>query len=93
MLSTKEGVKTIKVNLEAKEGYVEFFPSKVSPEDIAEQVEDMGFEAYVKSINGKNIKKGKYCRILKDSLLATADFYFRSQTYCKRFDEQTDCVI
>ncbi|XP_018565984.1 copper-transporting ATPase 1 isoform X4 [Anoplophora glabripennis] len=57
MLSTKDGVKTIKVNLEKKEGHVQFFPNKVSPEEIAEQIEDMGFEAYVKSVNGKNLKK------------------------------------
>ncbi|KAJ8976595.1 hypothetical protein NQ317_005785, partial [Molorchus minor] len=55
MLSTKDGVKSIKVDLGAKEGYVEYFPGTVSPEEIAEQIEDMGFDAYVKSVNGRNI--------------------------------------
>lgn len=60
MLSTKEGVKSAKVSLALKQGDVEYFPSKVSPEEIAEQIEDMGFEAYVTSVNGKNLKKGEH---------------------------------
>ncbi|KAG5891802.1 hypothetical protein JTB14_006192 [Gonioctena quinquepunctata] len=57
MLSTSEGIKSIKVDLKKSEGCVEFLPDKVSPEQIAEQIEDMGFEAYVKSVNGKNTMK------------------------------------
>lgn len=55
MLSTKEGISKIKVHLKNQEGYVEFIPIKITPEQIAEQIEDMGFEAYVKIINGKNV--------------------------------------
>nr|CAI5868018.1 unnamed protein product [Callosobruchus analis] len=58
MISTKEGVKSIKVDLKKAEGYVEFLPNEVTPEQLAEQIEDMGFEAYVKSVNGKNIANG-----------------------------------
>nr|XP_023018681.1 copper-transporting ATPase 1 isoform X1 [Leptinotarsa decemlineata] len=57
MLSTRDGVKMIKVNLKENEGYVEYLKNKVSPEQIAEQIEDMGFEAYVKSVDGKIIAK------------------------------------
>lgn len=58
MLSTKEGIKSIKVDLKLNEGYVEFLPYKVTPEQIADQIEDMGFEAYVKLINGKAVHQG-----------------------------------
>lgn len=54
MISTKEGVTNIQVNLEEKEGFVKFYANKVTPEEIAEQIEDMGFDAYVKSVNGKS---------------------------------------
>ncbi|CAH1976988.1 unnamed protein product [Acanthoscelides obtectus] len=58
MISTKVGVKSIKVDLNKAEGYIEFLPNEVTPEELAEQIEDMGFEAYVKSVNGKNIANG-----------------------------------
>nr|CAH7725322.1 unnamed protein product [Callosobruchus chinensis] len=58
MISTKEGVKSIKVDLKKAEGFVEFHPNEVTPEQLAEQIEDMGFEAYVKSVNGKNMANG-----------------------------------
>lgn len=58
MISSKEGIKTIKVDLQNREGYVEFLPHKITPEEVAEQIEDMGFEAYVKLINGKKIHQG-----------------------------------
>lgn len=56
MISTANGVKKIKVDLDKKEGYVEFNPSKTTPDKIAEQIEDMGFEAYVKSNNNKETR-------------------------------------
>ncbi|XP_056645001.1 copper-transporting ATPase 1 isoform X1 [Diorhabda sublineata] len=49
MISTSEGIKKIKVDLDKQEGYVEFNMNKTDAEKIAEQIEDMGFEAYVKS--------------------------------------------
>lgn len=60
MLSTKDGVKEVKVSLENKEGVVRFLASKVSAKELAEQIEDMGFEAYVKSVDGKPVEKCKY---------------------------------
>lgn len=54
MLSTKAGIESIKVDLKEKQGYVMFHPNKVTPEEIAEQIEDMGFDAFVKSVNGKS---------------------------------------
>lgn len=64
MLSPKEGIRTIRVDLKNKEGYVEFLPYKITPEQIAEQIEDMGFEAYVKLINGKQVHRGSGGRYL-----------------------------
>lgn len=58
MISTKAGVESIVVSLEEKEGCVKYAANKVNPEEIAEQIEDMGFDAYVKTINGKLTKNG-----------------------------------
>ncbi|KAL3272236.1 hypothetical protein HHI36_022719 [Cryptolaemus montrouzieri] len=56
MISTREAVKSIKVDLQNKEASVEYL-NQVTAEQIAEMIEDMGFEAYVKSINGKQINE------------------------------------
>lgn len=58
MLSTSPGVVSIKVNLENREAYVRYLPDQLRPKEIASQIEDMGFEAYVKSVNGREVKKG-----------------------------------
>lgn len=58
MISTKEGVKGISVDLQKKEAYVEFVDD-VNAEQIADMIEDMGFEAYVKTVNGKEFNLGK----------------------------------
>lgn len=60
MLSTKDGVKRAKVDLKQNEALVEYIPSKLTPEDIAEQIEDMGFEAYPKTVNGRRLTPGNY---------------------------------
>ncbi|XP_048522016.1 copper-transporting ATPase 1 isoform X2 [Dendroctonus ponderosae] len=57
MLSTVPGLQHIKVDLEGKEAFVQYLPNRIQPNDIARQIEDMGFDAYVKSINGKDVKK------------------------------------
>uniref|UniRef100_A0A0B7B2G7 P-type Cu(+) transporter n=2 Tax=Arion vulgaris TaxID=1028688 RepID=A0A0B7B2G7_9EUPU len=46
-LSTKPGIVNIKVSLSDKEAVVTFNPKVVSPTSIAEQIDDMGFEASV----------------------------------------------
>ncbi|KAK5638149.1 hypothetical protein RI129_012444 [Pyrocoelia pectoralis] len=56
MLSVKEGIRDVKVSLNDKEGIVKFV-AKVSPDDIIEQIKDMGFDCYIKSINGKSLNK------------------------------------
>ncbi|CAH0548646.1 unnamed protein product [Brassicogethes aeneus] len=53
MISTVDGVKSIKVNLGEKQGRVEFLAQKVIAQNLADQIEDMGFDAYVTSVNGK----------------------------------------
>ncbi|XP_045469108.1 copper-transporting ATPase 1 isoform X3 [Harmonia axyridis] len=58
MISTKVGVKGISVDLNKKEAVVEF-TENVTADQIAEMIEDMGFEAYVKTVNGKEYKLDK----------------------------------
>lgn len=55
MLSVKSGVKSIKVNLSEKEGVIQFV-ANVSPSEIVEQIQDMGFDCFIKSINGVPVK-------------------------------------
>lgn len=57
MLSTLPGLQHVKVDLEGKDAFVQYLPNKIQPNDIAQQIEDMGFDAYVKSLNGKEVKK------------------------------------
>lgn len=60
MISVKEGVRNMKVDLKDKEGTAQYVENTVTADEIAEQISDMGFEAYVKSVNGKQVIKGKY---------------------------------
>ncbi|XP_073834697.1 copper-transporting ATPase 1 [Musca autumnalis] len=46
-IGTKEGIKTIKVSLEEKQAEVEYDSVKLTPDLIAEMIDDMGFEASV----------------------------------------------
>lgn len=60
MISTKAGVKSIKVDLKQKEGTVQYAENVVTAGEIAEQISDMGFDAEIKSVNGKQAKSGMY---------------------------------
>lgn len=55
MLSTKHGVTSAKVFLETKEGIFQYDSSIVRTDEIVSQIEDMGFDAYIKSIDGKAV--------------------------------------
>ncbi|KAF5291798.1 hypothetical protein FQA39_LY14286 [Lamprigera yunnana] len=55
MLSVKDGIKDVMVSLTEKKGVVKFV-NKIMPNEIVEQINDMGFDCYVKSINGNVIK-------------------------------------
>ncbi|XP_017781998.1 PREDICTED: copper-transporting ATPase 1 isoform X2 [Nicrophorus vespilloides] len=59
MISTNEGVKEIKVNLQGKQGIIKYVSSIITPEEISEQINDMGFDAYVKSVDGKIVEREK----------------------------------
>lgn len=45
------GVESIDVSLRDKESTIVFFPSEIDEKTLVTEVEDMGFDAYVKSIN------------------------------------------
>ena len=47
-ISDHVGVQTIKVSLEDKNGTIEYFPSQVTPEQLRDAIDDMGFEATLK---------------------------------------------
>lgn len=53
MISSEQGVESIKVSLADKEGVIRYNPSKITPEKITQQIYDMGFDAYLKEIDGK----------------------------------------
>lgn len=71
MLSGRTGIQDIKVDLQKKEGRVSFLRDKVSPEEIAEQIGDMGFDAYVKSVNGQAVKR-KGTRVMFQTLISAS---------------------
>lgn len=46
-MSKVKGIESIKVNLEEKQAYVRYNAMKLTPDDIAEKISDMGFDAYM----------------------------------------------
>ncbi|XP_012251963.2 copper-transporting ATPase 1 isoform X2 [Athalia rosae] len=52
-ISEKLGVKEIDVSLEAKEAKVSYSSGDVTADQIANYIEEMGFDAFVKEVNGK----------------------------------------
>ncbi|XP_066144632.1 copper-transporting ATPase 1 isoform X2 [Euwallacea fornicatus] len=56
MLSPLPGINHVKVDLEGREACIRYIPDKVTPNNIAQQIDDMGFGAYVKSVNGREVK-------------------------------------
>lgn len=65
-ISGKLGICSIKVDLEKKEGLVEYDGELVNPEQIAEFIDDMGFDAKVKSkVLDSNVPppSGTYCNL------------------------------
>ncbi|XP_063926939.1 copper-transporting ATPase 1 isoform X3 [Zophobas morio] len=53
MLSTQKGVTSVSVSLSDKEGVVRYDPALISPAQVVEQVDDMGFESHVKTVDGR----------------------------------------
>lgn len=60
MLSSQEGIKEAKVSLADKECRAIYLVENLTAEKVAEIIEDMGFEAAVKSVNGKPVNKGMF---------------------------------
>ncbi|XP_076662962.1 copper-transporting ATPase 1 isoform X2 [Andrena cerasifolii] len=53
VLSGKSGVSAVNVNLEDKEAKVSYNADDLTAEQIAARIEEMGFSAFVKEVNGK----------------------------------------
>lgn len=58
MISSQQGVDSIKVSLADKEGVVRYNPNKITPEQLTEQIYDMGFDAQLKTVNGSTVSNG-----------------------------------
>ncbi|XP_077995820.1 copper-transporting ATPase 1-like isoform X2 [Glandiceps talaboti] len=50
-LNRKVGVKEVDVSLERKEAIVEFYPEKMTPEELVDVIENMGYEAKINDLN------------------------------------------
>lgn len=59
MISEKSGVKEINVSLEAKEAKVSYSSGDVTADQIAMYIEEMGFDAFVKEVNGHNLVRSE----------------------------------
>ncbi|XP_046744215.1 copper-transporting ATPase 1 isoform X2 [Diprion similis] len=53
VISEKVGVKEIDVSLDAKEAKVSFSSGDITADQIATYIEEMGFDAFVKEVNGR----------------------------------------
>lgn len=53
VLSEKPGIKDVDVSLENKEGKVSYNSGDLTADQIAMYIDNMGFTAYVKEVNGK----------------------------------------
>ncbi|XP_065173186.1 copper-transporting ATPase 1 isoform X3 [Atheta coriaria] len=71
-ISTKPGVESIKVHLDEQRGDVDYHPSEITPLEIAEAINDMGFDAFLLTSDGnvkqnQNQKTKKKRRLSKDN--------------------------
>lgn len=53
VVSEKPGIQDVKVSLEAKEAKISYSDGDITADKIAEYIEDMGFSAFVKEVNGQ----------------------------------------
>ncbi|XP_033222074.1 copper-transporting ATPase 1 isoform X2 [Belonocnema kinseyi] len=56
MISEKPGVKEIHVSLEGKEANISYSSGDITPDQLADFIVDMGFDAFVKEVNGQTEK-------------------------------------
>ncbi|XP_005093403.1 copper-transporting ATPase 1 isoform X2 [Aplysia californica] len=63
-IATKPGIVSITVSLTDKEALVTFNPSLTDPEAIAEQIDDMGFDAAVAADNGGEPSVGSFVNLI-----------------------------
>ncbi|XP_044738073.1 copper-transporting ATPase 1 isoform X3 [Chrysoperla carnea] len=59
VVSEKPGITNVCVDLQKKEAVVNFVTNKTSAIEIADVINDMGFDAFVKSVNGVSAKKDR----------------------------------
>lgn len=56
-IAPRSGIQRITVSLSDKSAEVEYDSCKTTPEDIAQQIDDMGFEASLTSIDGRKVER------------------------------------
>ncbi len=64
-MSNVAGILNIKVSLSEKEAQVQFKPTVLSDQDVADKIDDMGFEASVLGKSGKAEKKNLKSTVIK----------------------------
>lgn len=67
MISQKPGIKEINVSLSEKEAKVCYNTDEVVPDKIAFYIEEMGFDAFVKEINGHPVPSALAVKLIKDA--------------------------
>ena len=81
-IGDKEGVISIKVSLEGKEGHVQYNPEITTAEDIRGAIYDMGFEAKLKESSDQKSTNTKHKSLDKlkitDIFSQTSYFYVKS---------------
>lgn len=72
VVGRKESILNVGVDLEKKEAVVNFVTNKVTALEVADYINDMGFDAFVKTVNGISAKKGKGRKIKRQEQLVNS---------------------
>lgn len=70
VVGKKESILNVAVDLEKKEAVVNFVTNKVTALQVADYINDMGFDAFVKTVNGIPAKKGKARQVKKQEQIS-----------------------
>ena len=70
-LSKRNGVENVYISLEAQEGTIRYNSSLITAQEIADAVEDMGFEAALKRINNKVVNTDSIIVNIEDDVQMT----------------------
>ena len=70
-VSNVNGVESINVSLKDKEGRIVFFPDEINEQDLVTEIEDMGFDAFIKAVEQLMVKNESPSKPLPEDVKET----------------------